>query len=398
MDKRGDSLPTRPRPSIEPVVFSGATMKITDVRALWLSAPLDKPLGGSSRKKIWFNRQAVLVEVHTDEGIVGIGEAFTIPEVALVAISQFYKPMLLGENPLDIERLWEKMYFGAGYSGVKGVMVEALSGIDIALWDIRGKAEGQPVWQLLPSSLHPFTPSPLHAYAAGGFWSPLAETIAELTGYVERGFDGVKMKVGLGIEEDARRVAAVREAIGDHVKLMLDANCGYTAEQAIELGKRVEECNVYWLEEPVIVEDWDGYRKVRESLNVKIAGGEGEYTRWGFRELMGRGCVDVAQPDTMRCGGLSESVKIAQIAAQHHVAYAPHVFCSVVGLAASLHIAAVAPTFEIFEFDMTPNPLRTHLAKTPIEAQAGRVQVPHGAGLGIELDNDALARYAVVKA
>ena len=374
-------------------------MKITDVRALWLSAPLDTPIGGSSRKKIWFNRQAVLVEVHTNEGIIGIGESFTIPEVALIAISKFYKPMLLGENPLDIERLWDKMYFGAGYSGVKGVMVEALSGIDIALWDVRGKAENKPVWQLLaPASLHPCIPAPLPAYAAGGFWSPIEETIAELTGYVERGFDGVKMKVGLGIEEDAQRVAAVRKAIGNDVKLMIDANCGYAAVQAIALGKRIEEHNIYWFEEPVIVEDLDGYKKVRESLNIKIAGGEGEYTRWGFRELIGRGCVDVAQPDTMRCGGLSESVKIAQIAAQYNVAYAPHVFCSVVGLAASLHIAAVAPTFEIFEFDMTPNPLRTHLAKTPIEVKASRVQVPNGAGLGIELDNDALARYVVVRA
>jgi D-galactarolactone cycloisomerase len=374
-------------------------MKITDVRALWLSAPLDKPIGGSSRKKIWFNRQAVLVEVHTDEGIVGIGEAFTIPEIALVAISQFYKPMLLGENPLDIERLWKKMYFGAGYSGVKGVMVEALSGIDIALWDVRGKAENKPVWQLLSKPANqPTSPRSLPAYAAGGFWSPLEETIAELTGYVERDFDGVKMKVGLSIEEDAQRVAAVRKALGDDVKLMIDANCGYAVEQAIELGKRVEECNVDWFEEPVIVEDLDGYREVRESLNIKIAGGEGEYTRWGFRELIGRGCVDIAQPDTMRCGGLTESVKIAQIAASFNVAYAPHVFCSVVGLAASLHLAAVAPTFEIFEFDMTPNPLRTRLAKTPIEAKASRLPIPDGAGLGVELDNDALARYTVVKA
>jgi L-alanine-DL-glutamate epimerase-like enolase superfamily enzyme len=377
-------------------------VKITDVRALWLSAPLDKPIGGSSRKKIWFNRQAVLVEVHTDEGSVGIGEAFTVPDIALVAISKFFKPMLLGENPLDIERLWEKMYFGAGYSGNKGVMVEALSGINIALWDLRGKVEGKPVYELLRSlsPCHLATLSPcqsLEAYAAGGFWSPLEETLAELTGYVERGFNGVKMKVGLGIEEDTRRVAAVRKAIGDNVKLMMDANCGYSVEQAIDLGKRVEEQNVYWFEEPVIVEDWDGYQKVRDSLSMKIAGGEGEYTRWGFRELIGRGCVDVAQPDTMRCGGLSESIKIAQIAAEHNTAYAPHVFCSVVGLAASLHVAAVAPTFHIFEFDCTPNPLRTHLAKTPIPVKDSRVTVPNGAGLGIELDEESLARYTVVK-
>ncbi|MCS6859767.1 MAG: mandelate racemase/muconate lactonizing enzyme family protein [Abditibacteriales bacterium] len=375
------------------------TMRITDVRALWLSAPLEQPIGGSSRKKTWFNRQAVLVEVHTDEDLVGIGEVFTtVPEVALVAVSKFYQPLLLGENPLDIERLWEKMYFGAGYSGVKGVMIEALSGIDIALWDLRGKVENRPVWQLLPSSSRPLSPAPLPAYAAGGFWAPLADTLAEITGYVAHGFASVKMKVGLGIEEDGQRIAAVRQTIGNDVKLMIDANCGYTADQAIALGKRVEEHNVYWFEEPVLVEDWDGYKKVRESLSMKIAGGEGEYTRWGFRELIGRGCVDIAQPDVMRCGGLTESVKIAQIAAQHNVAYAPHVFCSIVGLAASLHLAAVAPSFEIFEFDMTPNPLRTHLAKTPIEVKDSRVSVPNGAGLGIELDDDALARYMVVRA
>jgi D-galactarolactone cycloisomerase len=287
---------------------------------------------------------------------------------------------------------------GAGYSGVKGVMVEALSGIDIALWDLRGRAEGKPVWQLLtPASRPPRLPASLPAYAAGGFWAPIKETLAELTGYVERGFNGVKMKVGLGIEEDAQRVAAVRKAIGNDVKLMLDANCGYTAEQSIDLGQRVEEQNVYWFEEPVIVEDLDGYQKVRESLNVKIAGGEGEYTRWGFRELIGRGCVDIAQPDTMRCGGLTESLKIAQIAAQHKTAYAPHVFCSVVGLTASLHLAAVAPTFHIFEFDCTPNPLRTHLATTAIEAKDSRVTVPDAPGLGIQLDEESLARYAVVK-
>lgn len=370
-------------------------MKITDVRALTLSCPLSKKLGGAFRNQrgSW-RREMLLIRVETDDGLVGWGESFALPSVGSVIVSKVLRPLVIGKDPLDHEALWESMYFGLGYGGVKGVMVEALSGVDIALWDIRGKQQSRSVSELLAAAIGTSTiRARVDCYAAGLFYEPLVDLLDEARGYVEKGFRAIKMKVGLGLDEDLARVAAVRKAIGDDTTLRVDANCGYDVSDAQSLEQRMRAFNVDWLEEPVIVEDLHGYRMLKENSEIRIAGGEGEYTRWGFRELLS--VVDVAQPDVIRCGGLTEMVRILQMAAQRKVPIAPHQWAGAVCQAATLHISAVAPTFETFEYDGTPNALRESLTREPFDCRDGTVAVPKSPGLGIELDDDALARYLV---
>lgn len=370
-------------------------MTITNLHSLTLSSPLPRKLGGAFRNQSgWWRRDTLLIRVESDEGLVGWGESFAIPEVGSVIVSKVLKPLVIGRDPLDYEGLWERMYFGLGYGGVKGVMVEALSGVDMALWDLRGKHQEKSVGELLSAALGGVSLRPRVAcYATGLYYEPLDDLLAEARSYVEQGFTAMKMKIGLGIDEDLQRVAAVRQAVGSAVSLKVDANCGYDVNDAQELEQRLREFNIDWFEEPVIVEDLHGYRMLKDNSEVRIAGGEGEYTRWGFRELLP--VVDVAQPDVARCGGLTEAVRILQMAAQRQVPIAPHAWSGAVCLAASLHLAAVAPTFEIFEYDRTPHPLREALTKEPFDYRDGTLAVPSGPGLGIELDDEALARYLV---
>jgi D-galactarolactone cycloisomerase len=288
--------------------------------------------------------------------------------------------------------------------GQKGVVIEGLSGIDIALWDIKGKHFGVPAHSLLGGALR----AEVQAYATGLYrrkaGDPLRYLAEEAAGYVAEGFKAVKLKVGFGVEEDAAVTRAVREAIGPNVALMVDANHAYDATAAIRLGRMIEPLDIGWFEEPVPPENVAGYRAVKAALSIPVAGGECEFTRFGFRDLLVSRALDVIQPDTCAAGGLSECKKIADMAEAFGVRTNPHVWGTGVAIAASLQLLAVLPAHTppslrplepMLEFDRTEHPIRQAILTNAIEHVGGVVRIPDGPGLGIDVDRKALAEFAI---
>ena len=375
-------------------------MKITNVRTHVLEAALSKPFAYS---RAWYDtRTAMLVEIETDVGLTGWGECYG-PARMTASVVQSMASWLIGENPLRTDFLWQSIYARLRDHGQKGVVVEGLSGVDIALWDIKGKRFGVPVYQLLGGAFR----TEVQAYATGLYrqksGDPLRYLAEEAAGYVAEGFKAVKLKVGFGVEEDAAVTRAVRLAIGADVALMVDANHAYDAVSAIRLGRKIEEYDIGWFEEPVPPEDLAGYRAVKAALTIPIAGGECEFTRFGFRELLVSHAVDIIQPDTCAAGGLSECKKIADMAEAFGVRYNPHVWGTGIAIAASLHLLAGVPTHTptslaplqpMLEFDRTEHPIRQAILTRPIEHVGGMVRVPDGPGLGIEVNREALLSFA----
>jgi len=376
-------------------------MIITGVRTHVLEARLSQPFAYS---RAWYDtRTAMVVEIETDAGLIGWGECYG-PARMTAAVVQGVAPWLIGEDPLRTDYVWQMIYARLRDHGQKGVVIEGLSGIDIALWDIKGKHFGVPAHLLLGGPLR----AEVQTYATGLYrrksGDPLRYLAKEAAGYVIEGFKAVKLKVGFGVEEDAAVTRAVREAIGPDVGLMVDANHAYDAVAAIRLGRMIEPYNIEWFEEPVPPEDVAGYRAVKAALSIPVAGGECEFTRFGFRDLLVSRAIDIIQPDTCAAGGLSECKKIADMAEAFGVRYNPHVWGTGIAIAASLQLLAVlpahtpvslAPIQPMLEFDRTEHPIRQSLLVQPIEHAAGIVRVPDGPGLGIEVDRDALARFTV---
>jgi D-galactarolactone cycloisomerase len=386
-------------------------MQIVDVQAFWLSANLDKPFAWSLR---WTRtRSSVLVKVTTDEGIVGWGEAGSSGSAAIATvIAHRYRPLVVGRDPFDVEVIWEDLYALTRDEGQKGVAIDAISGIDIALWDVIGKAVGKPVHKLLGGGARPR----IVAYATGLYYydeSPdaVAERVVEAEGYVDEGYRAMKMKIGgLAPEDDLAHVRAIREAIGPRIALMVDANHGYNAFTAMRMARYLADQDVLWFEEPVLPEDLDGYQQVKAASIVPIAGGECEYTRFGFKPLLSRRAVDVVQPDLGRAGGLSEGKKIAAIANAFQIQCIPHVWGTGLAQAAALHFMATLPVcppvrnpqplwhLPLLEFDRTPNPLRGRITPDFNLEPDGTVVVPTGPGLGVEVDEDAVRHFAHLSA
>ena len=248
---------------------------------------------------------------------------------------------MIGQNPLDRERIWDDLYNLLRDHGQFGLSIESLSGIDIALWDITGKFFKQPVWQLLGGKRR----ETITPYATGLYLreegNPLVYMPEEATGFIEQGFKGLKMKVGFGIDNDIANVKAVREAIGDEPFLAIDANHAYDVPTAIKLAWAVEEFNIAWFEEPVIPENFEGYKKVREASSIPITGGESHFTRYGFNRLLANGCVDIAQPDSCVTGGISEVMKIAALCSVYGTRLIPHVWGSAIALHAAINLSLI---------------------------------------------------------
>jgi D-galactarolactone cycloisomerase len=375
-------------------------MRITGVRTHILQAPLSQPFAYS---RAWYDtRTAMVVEIETDDGHIGWNECYG-PARMTAAVVESVAPWLIGEDPLRTDPLWQMIYARLRDHGQKGVVIQGLSGVDIALWDIKGKHFGVPCCHLLGGSLR----SEVRAYATGLYrrksGDPAQYLAEEAAGYVADGFPAVKLKVGFGIEEDAVMTRAVRAAIGDKVALMVDANHAYDSVAAIRLGRMIEPYNIGWFEEPVPPEDIAGYRAVREAISIPVAGGECEFTRFGFRDLLTTHAIDIIQPDTCAAGGLSECKKIADMAEAFGTRYNPHVWGTGIAIAASLQLLAVLPSHTptslnpiepMLEFDCTEHPIRQALLTQPIEPTKGIVRVPEGPGLGIEIDRAALKRFA----
>ncbi|MFB0520196.1 MAG: mandelate racemase/muconate lactonizing enzyme family protein, partial [Desulfatiglandales bacterium] len=309
-----------------------------------------------------------------------------------------------GRDPFDTSVIWDFLYNWTRDQGMKGLPISALSAIDVALWDIKGKALGLPVYKLLGGSYR----NKAHVYATGLYQPQNVPSIEdalveEALGYKEEGFSAMKLKVGYGIEKDLRYVKVLREAVGNDIVLMVDANHAYNAAEAIRLAKEMEKYEVYWLEEPVPPEDIDGYIEVKRKSNILIAGGEDEFTRYGFRELITRRAVDILQPDLCAAGGFTEMMKIVAMASAWNVPLIPHVWGTNVGLAASLQFFAALPHFPerrypaepFFEYDRSPHPLRDGVTQERFLMKDSYLDIPQRPGLGITLDMDFVRKHGV---
>ncbi|MDQ3260770.1 MAG: mandelate racemase/muconate lactonizing enzyme family protein [Pseudomonadota bacterium] len=379
-------------------------MKITDVKTYPLQTSLAQPFAFSQG---WVNkRSATIVEIVTDTGITGWGEAFNQglepPQISAAAIEYSLKPLILGADPLETEVLWHRMYHQTRDYGRKGSVIAAISALDIALWDIAGKHYGVPIAKLLGG----FFRNKVAAYATGfyrvsgqGEASRLGE---EAIAHYEAGFRSMKVKLGYGLNDDLAVMREIKRALGTReVTLMVDTNHGYGLSDALRLGRGLEDYDLRWYEEPVAPEDYDGYRMLRQKLNMPIAGGENEHTLFGFRELIGRGCVDVAQPDIGSAGGFTACRHTVALAQSHGVQINPHVWGSGVAQAASLQLIAALPVTHhavfplqpILEYDTSSHPFRRDLISPAVIQRDGSVDIPQGPGLGIEINRGVLERY-----
>jgi L-alanine-DL-glutamate epimerase-like enolase superfamily enzyme len=390
-------------------------MIITDVTTLKLR--YDMPIAMADAIHYMPNRPTLLVQVHTDEGFVGLGEAAaysgTLASMEALILNDL-RQTILGQDPFKVERLWQMMATRAHQRGRRGMLMMAISGIDIALWDIIGQATRTPLYRLL-GGYH----DTLTAYASAGFYAGAKDVTAlaeEFAGYAERGFRYVKMKVGrnpevllnplhdmpaadyatASLEEDVERVKAVREALGPKVQLAIDANNAWTPSVALRFMHEVERFNIYWLEEPVATEDLEGSALVAHHLDTPVAGYETETGLAGFRELITRRAVDIVQPDVIWTGGITECRKVAALAQAYGLPVIPHVFSSAVSSIANMHFIASLPNGSLLEFDQNPNPLRTELFETPLTVTPeGLVHLPDRPGLGVTLNQETVKRYQV---
>lgn len=366
-------------------------MKITDIRPLRFHAAIPPKKQVYSRTGVRNSRSALLVEVQTDEGLTGIGSCSGNSSLLEVIIARVLKPVLIGKDPTKLEDLWEECYFRAGVKafGSRGIGVVALSGIDIALWDIRGKIENLPLFKLLSKTPH----DKVDVYATALYPEETSKVVAKARKFAEEGFRGVKIKLGFDFSKDMEIVKAVRAELGKDFTIMTDANMGYEIDVALKAVAILEEYGVDWLEEPLFVEDIEGHARLRSRSKVPIAVGENLHTRFAFENYIARGAVDVLQPDVARAGGISEVRKIAAIAAKDGLPISLHTFGDAVKLAASLHLAAALDNSTIMELDCTYNPLRTELLEEALEVKNGAMVPPCGQGLGIDLNSEALKKY-----
>jgi D-galactarolactone cycloisomerase len=367
-------------------------MKITDVRTIRLRAEVPTEGQVFSRSGVRNSRSATLVQVETDEGINGIGSCSGNGELIEAIVAKTLKPFLMGMDPTAIDDIWDKAYFRGGHKefGTRGIGVVALSGIDVALWDILGKARGLPLYQLLGGKCRDKVP----VYATALYPEEPAKVAKRARGFAEQGFHGVKIKVGFDLDQDIRIVRAVREELGKDFVIMTDANQGYTLDVALKATDAFAECGIYWLEEPLFVEDIEGHAMLREKGKTPIAVGENLHMCYAFENFIARGAVDFIQPDVARAGGITEIRKITAMAAMHKVPVSFHTWGDGVALAASVHLSAALEHCIVMELDYTYNPLREELLREPFKVSNGYLIPPEKPGLGIELNEEALGRFA----
>jgi len=387
-------------------------MKITRVEAVWLQVPIPQDRQHVSDFGRATTCDSALVRVETDAGITGVGEAKVSAggqgdyQGVVAVINKEFGPGLIGEDPRNIVRIWENLYSGTrGHYAIarghvfpamsrRGVSISAISGIDIALWDILGKSLGVPVWQLLGGRKAERMP----AYASGG-WADEAHIGEQLRGYVDKGgFRAVKMRVGVMDGEpraSAARVRAARRALGPDVKLMADAHGTWTVAEAKAFCRMVEDCDLYWLEEPVTADDKTGLAEVRRSSAIPISTGESEFTRHDFRDLAVLGAVDIMQPDLAICGGITEAMRISALASAFNLKLAPHLWAGAPAFAAGLHVAAASPAGFIVEYSLGANPLLHDLVEEGFPVENGMIAVPERPGLGITVREAFLKKHTV---
>ncbi|KAJ5638898.1 hypothetical protein N7528_001288 [Penicillium herquei] len=386
-------------------------MKIVSITSHILRIPLGDKVFYSSQAR-FPERNSFLVRIQTDTGLVGWGEGgqYGPPEPVAAVIDHVLAPKLIGRDPTEPVVIWEQLYAFSRDFGQKGTYIEAISAIDIALWDISGKAVGLPVSKMLGGAFR----TRIKAYATGCYYPENYDNLpqilenlkVEASRYRDSGFDALKVKIGLlDIHADAERLRVIRETVGPNIAIMVDANHAYTAATAIQMGKLIAKYDIRFFEEPVIPEDRAGYHRVRTENPIPVAGGEAEFTRYGFRDLFSEECVDIAQPDLTVCGGFTAFSQILALANTHGILVVPHVWGSGIALAAALQALAIIPPMPhtanliplrnepMVEFDRTHNSLRDELLVENFQLVDGYVGVPQGPGLGVTIDEEALRRF-----
>jgi D-galactarolactone cycloisomerase len=369
-------------------------MKITHVKAVALSyKPTGTPVTLGTGTAI--KRDVVVVKVGTEDGLVGYGEAHhgMAPTQVAELVDVSLAPLLIGEDALAVEYLWDKMYHGRGRTHGPGwAIYMAMSGVDMALWDVRGKALGLPVWKLLGGRKRR-----IRAYAGGvsmGYQVP--ESLAEeAQGYVGRGFTAVKLRLGDTLENDLARVRHVRRVLGDQVAVMVDINTKYTYQDLLRLAPGLEECQVYWIEEPFPPDAVRDYRLLAPRTRIPLAAGENHFLRYEARELLEQDAVQIIQPDASKAGGISEVKKVADLAAAYRRPFAPHTSMSGINSAATLALLSVCSNALFYEADVArANPFRDDLVSpAPAVGADGCIEPYDGPGLGIEVDESLFDRY-----
>ncbi|MCG8309049.1 MAG: mandelate racemase/muconate lactonizing enzyme family protein [Cytophagales bacterium] len=375
-------------------------MRIKKIEPVVVSQQLKEPFYFSQWE--YRLRTICLVKVTAEDGTYGWGEGYGPANLVRAGI-EFFAPFVLGADALEHEIIWQQMYLRSLDFGRRGVLLAALSAIDIAVWDIQGKHFGLPVSTLLGGRKNEF----VKPYATGLYFSnggDLKEKlIREAMAYKKQGFLGIKMKVGLGVAKDAEYVIAIKNAIGREVELMIDSNHAYSLREAIQLCDRLKGVDLSWFEEPVSPEHYSDYRKLRARTDIPISGGECEYLRYGFLQLFQNRSVDIAQPDICAAGGITEVKKIAALAHTFGVEVIPHSWGTGIALHAAMHLISnldivpgrMYPPAPWMELDRTENALRDSLTEPLIAPENGMLRVPDKPGLGIEVNEEALAKYRV---
>jgi galactonate dehydratase len=370
-------------------------LTISGVRAIPLTAQMQA--GTRTSQGVFDAVSIVLVEVRTADGILGYGECLGRFGARAYAelINEVFAPRLLGQSAFDIRRLWQQMRASlTGRAG--GMLVEAIAGVDIALWDVVGKALGQPVHRLLGG----IGRTQVDCYASSVNWASLEVMEAQARQVVAMGFKAIKIKLGQPVARAIETATRLREVVPAHVRLSVDANWAYSLDDAVAVGHALHRLGYWFFEEPIVPEDVAGYAQLRRTVSVPLAAGESDYSVAHASELLRERLVAIIQPDVARAGGISETRDIATLAQAFHVGYAPHVgWSGAVCVAASLQLAAAMPAFVSFECMFIANPLRDELATQRIGAAQdlvdGRLTVPQGPGLGIDIDWDAVQRYRI---
>ena len=390
-------------------------MQINSIKSHVLRYELDMELGYS--QQYYKHRTVHLVCVETNEGITGWGECFGPGNIALAnkfIIENVISPMVVGEDPINREKIWQKVYNLLRDSGQKGMPIQALSGLDIALWDILGKKAKLPLYQLIGGKCN----SEIEVYGYGMMLQnkPVKELIAlfqdEAKHIKSKNFKAMKMKVGLGPKKDLQLVTAVRKVIGDDYKLMVDANHAYNTPDALHVGRGLDDLGVYWFEEPVAPEDYEGYKELKNKLKTNIAGGEVEFTKWGWSHLIQNRCIDIAQPEVCGLGGITEYLKVVAMAQANFIPVINHVWGSALSIAVNLHLLTAMPDMPgglfsakpMLEFDTTDNNIFiSDLAEekfdifNQVKNNNGFVKTLEGYGIGLNPNKDFIKKYEVTK-
>jgi len=388
-------------------------VKITSIKSHVLRYELEDELGYS--QQYYKHRTAHLVEIETDENITGWGECFGPGNIALAnkfIVEKVIQPLIKGENPTNKEYIWHKVYNSLRDSGQKGMPIQALSGIDIALWDILSKKANLPLYQLLGGKCN--NQIPVYGYGMMLQEKPVEQLIElfqkEAKEIKEKNFKAMKMKIGIGPKNDLKLVKAVREAIGDDYKLMVDANHAYNLSDALQVGKGLDEMNIYWFEEPVAPEDYEGYKELKKKLNTNIAGGEAEFTKYGWNQLIKNRCVDIVQPEVCGLGGITEYLKISALAQSNFIPIINHVWGTALSIAVNLHLLTAMPDMPgglfpskpMLEFDTTSkNKFITELTEEKfsildeVKNNNGFAKPLEGIGIGINPSKDFIKKYEV---